>query len=84
MRHVSKGVGKKGAGGAEAPQIISSCYYVCKQLLQKNIQSLENKTGKKQLSGYKQCYIYKNQSLNVSKYMILLSLHAKKKLDPSG
>jgi len=54
---------------------------VYKQLLQKDVQSLENKTGKKQLSGYKQCYIiYKNQSLEVSKYMILLSLSAKKSI----
>ena len=30
------------------------------------------------VSGYKQCYIFKNQSLDVFKYMILLSLHAKK------
>ena len=46
MKHVSKGVGKERAGGTEAPQILSSCYYVHKQLLQKNVQSLENKTGK--------------------------------------
>ena len=84
MKHVSKGVGKEGAGGTEAPQILSSCYYVHKQLLQKNVQSLENKTGKNSFQVISmQCYIYKNQSLEVSKYMILLSLHAKK-LDPSG
>ena len=37
---------------------------------QKDIQNSEDKWGKKkQLSGYKQCHTYKNQSLEVSKYM---------------
>ena len=81
MRHVSKGVGKE---GAEVPKILSSCYFVHKQLLQKNVQCLENKKGKNSFQVISmQCYIYKNQSLEVFKYMILLSLHAKK-LDPSG
>ena len=37
-----KGVGKWGAGEAEAPQILSSSYYVYKQLLQKDVQNVEN------------------------------------------
>ena len=40
-----------------------------KQLLQKDVQNFEKHQRKKQLSGYKQCYTYKNQSLEVSKYM---------------
>jgi len=35
-----KGVGKWGAGEAEAPQILSSSYYVYKQLLQKDVQNV--------------------------------------------
>ena len=37
----------------------------------------------KQLSGYMQCYMYKNQSLEVSKYMNL-ALVTCNKLDPRG
>ena len=63
-------------------QILTSCYHVYKQLPQKDVQSLENKRGKK-LSGYKQCYRYKNQNLEMSKYMN--SAHVMcKKLDPRG
>ena len=71
----NKGVGKGGggggggAGGLKPPKILSSCYYVYKQLPQKDVQNLEKQERKKQLSGYKQCYTYKNQSLEVSKYM---------------
>ena len=42
-----KGVGKWGAGEAEAPQILSSSYYVYKQLLQKDVQNVENPERKK-------------------------------------
>ena len=31
----------KGVGGTEASQILSWCYYVYKQLLQKDVQNLE-------------------------------------------
>ena len=41
---------------------------MCKQLLQKDVQNLE-KQKEKQLSGYRQCYAYKNQSLEVFRYM---------------
>ena len=61
-----KGVSK---GGPKPPHILSSCHYVYKQLPQKDVQNLENQERKKQLSGYKQSYTYKNQSLEVSKYM---------------
>ena len=47
-------------------QILSACYYVYKQFAAKGHPN--------QLSGYKQCYTYKNQSLEVSK--IWLSLRA--------
>ena len=57
-----KCLGNYGGGG----QILSSCYHVYKELPQKDVQNVENKRGKK-LSGYKQFYTYKNQSLQVSK-----------------
>ena len=57
--------------------------YVYEQLLQKEVQNLEKQERKKQLSGYKQCYTYKNQSLEVSKYMNS-ALFTYNKLDPRG
>ena len=36
------------------PKILSSCYYVYKQLPQKDVQNLEKQERKKQLSGYNQ------------------------------
>ena len=47
-----------------------------KQLPQKDVQNLEKQESKKQLSGYKQCYTYKNQSFEVSNIWIWLLLHA--------
>ena len=47
-----------------------------KQLPQKDVQNLEKQERKKQLSGYEQCYTYKNQSFEVSNIWIRLSLHA--------
>ena len=58
----------KEGGGLKPLQILSSCSIMCTS--QKDIQNSEDKWGKKkQLSGYKQCHTYKNQSLEVSKYM---------------
>ena len=57
VKHIRlKGVGKGGggAGGAEVPQILSSCYYVYKHLPQKDVQNLEKQERKNQVSGYKQ------------------------------
>ena len=45
--------GGGGEGGTEGPQILSSCYYVYKQLPQKDVQNLEKQERKKQLSDYK-------------------------------
>ena len=80
----TKSVGKGETGRVEAPpQILRSCYYVYKQLLQKDVRNLEKQERKKQLSGYRQCYTYKNQSLEVSKCMNL-ALVMCNKLDPKG
>ena len=55
-----KCVGKGwGVGGLKPLQILSSCYYVYKQLPQKDIQNVGKQKREKQLSGYKQCYTYK-------------------------
>ena len=43
-----------------------------KQLPQKDVKNLEKQEKKKQLSGYKQCYTYKDQSFEVSKYRAYL------------
>ena len=48
-------------GGAEAPADLTLML-----LPQKDVQNLEKQEKKKQFSGYKQCYTYKNQSLEVS------------------
>ena len=45
--------------------------------------NLEEQERNKQLSSYKQCYTYKNQSLEVSKYMNL-ALIVCNKLDARG
>ena len=82
LTRVCKGVGKGGGAGGN-PQILSSYYYVYKQLPQKDNQNLEKQERKKQLSGYKQCYTYRNQSLEVSKYMNS-ALITCNKLDPGG
>ena len=66
----------------EAPQILSSCY-VYKQLRQKGRPKFSKQDRKKQLSGYKQCYACKHQSLEVSKYMSL-ALITCNKLDFRG
>ena len=54
MEWVSKGVGKEEAGTeAPPPQILSSCYYVYKQLPQMDVQNVllqKNKRGKKIVS----------------------------------
>ena len=42
-----------GLGGAEGPQILSSSYYVYKQLPQKDVQNSGKQERKKQLSAYK-------------------------------
>ena len=63
-----------GLGGAEALPDFKLMLLCVQLLLQKDVQNLSldtNKRGKKQLSGYKHCYTYKNQSLEVSKYMNL-------------
>ena len=67
-----KGVGK----GSPPPQTLSSCSYYkgCPKFI-----IIEEK----QLSAYKLCYAYKNQSLEVSKYMNL-ALITCNKLDPRG
>ena len=44
---------------------------------------IEKQERRKQLSGYKQCYTYKKQNLEVSKYMNL-ALVTCNKLDPRG
>lgn len=51
----------KGRGGLKPPQILSSCSIMCTS--QKDVQNSEDKWGKKQLSGYKQCYTYNTCSL---------------------
>ena len=46
-----KGVGKERLGELKppSPEILSSCYYVYKQLLQKDVQNLEKQEGKNKL-----------------------------------
>ena len=51
----------KEGGGLKPPQILSSCSIMCTS--QKDVQNSEDKWGKKQLSGYKQCYTYNTCSL---------------------
>ena len=74
-----KGVGKwRGGGGGGADcELMLLCVPVV------TLQNLEKQERKKQLSGYKQCYTYKNQSLEVSKYLNL-ALVMCNKLDPRG
>ena len=81
--HVHKGVGKGGLGGLKPPPIFKLLLLCAQAVTAKGCPKFWKQEKKKQLSGYKQCYIYKNQGLVVSKYMILLSLHAKK-LDHRG
>ena len=52
MEWVSKGVGKGEAGTEAPPQILSSCYYVYKQLPQKDVQNvlLQKKQERKKKS----------------------------------
>ena len=49
-KDVGKGGGK---GGLKPHQILSSCYYVYKQLPQKDVQNFEKQARKKQISDYK-------------------------------
>ena len=77
-----EGGGGGGQGGLKPPQILSSYYYVYKQLPQKDVKNVKNER-EKQLSGYKQCYTYKNQSLKVSKY-INSALITCNLIDPRG
>ena len=55
-----QGVGKGGGEGFSSPRLLM--YYVYRQLPQQDVQNLlrYRKTREKQLSGYKQCYTYKN------------------------
>ena len=68
-----KGVGK-GEWGGGAFKLV---------LLYVQAVTAKRRPKKTQLSGYKQCYTYKNQSLEVSKYMNL-ALITCNKLDPRG
>ena len=51
----------RGGWSSSPPQILSSSYYVYKQLKKKGCPKFRKAREKKQLSGYKQCYTYKDQ-----------------------
>ena len=51
--------GGEGGCSPQPPEILSSCYYVYKQLPQKDVQNFEKQERKNQFSGYKLCYTYK-------------------------
>ena len=59
-----KGVSKREAGGGGRYLLL--CVQAC-SYLKRNPKLEKQEREKKQLSGYKQCYIYKNQSLEASK-----------------
>ena len=61
LREMMSKCAGKGRGGLKPPQILSSCSIMCTS--QKDVQNSEDKWGKKQLSGYKQCYTYNTCSL---------------------
>ena len=74
----TKGVSKGGSGEGGCFKLVLLCV---QPVTSKNVQNLEER--KKQLSGYKQCYTYNNQSLEVSKNMNL-GLVTYNKLDSRG
>ena len=76
-----QGQGQVG-GGVQPPPPLDFKLMLCVQAVTTKVHPKFRKTRhEKQLSGYKQCYTYKNQSLEVSKYMNL-ALITCNKLDP--
>ena len=68
----------------KAPPDLQAHVTMCTSSYHKRTSKFRKVRGKKpQHSGYKQCYTYKNQSLEVSKYMNL-ALVTCNKLDPMG
>ena len=57
-------------GRVKLPNILSSCYYVYKQLPQKDVLNFEQE--RKKTAFRLQCYTYKDQSLEVTKYRAYL------------
>ena len=62
----TKGVSKGGSGEGGSFKLMLLCV---QPVTSKDVQNLKNQERKKQLSGYKQCYTYNNQSFEVSKNM---------------
>ena len=56
-------------GGAEATPDFKLTLLCVQAVTAKMRPNVEKQEKRKQLSGYKQCYTYKNQNLEVSKYM---------------
>ena len=83
MQWCRQGVGR---GGAEDPPEFKLMLLCVKAVTTKGHPKfiiIEKQERKNQLSGYKQCYIYKKQNLEMSKYMNL-ALVTCNKLNPRG
>ena len=72
-----------GGGGVEASPDFKLMLLCVHAVIAKGHLKFRKAKEEKQLSGYKQCYTYKNQSLKVSKYMNL-ALVTCNKLDHRG
>ena len=75
-----KGVSKGGSGEKGSFTLMLLCV---QPVTSNDVHNLEKQERKEQLSGYKQCYTYNNQSLEVSKNMNP-GLITYKKLDGRG